>query len=82
MWLFVPGFALIGLGTGSKRNRRRIAGTLMLFTLFALIAFQPACSKTTTTPPVSGTPAGNYPITVTASSGSDTKSATVFLNVQ
>jgi len=43
---------------------------------------QPACSKTNTTQtPTSGTPPGNYTITVTATSGSDTKSGTITLNV-
>ena len=46
-----------------------------------VLLLQPACSSTTTQPPVSGTPAGTYTITVTATSGSDTKSDTITLTV-
>jgi hypothetical protein len=81
MWLMVPGLALLGVGVGSDRRRRRITGMLLLCVLFALLLLLPACSKSTTQAPVSGTPPGNYTITVTASSGSDTKSRTVTLTV-
>jgi hypothetical protein len=54
---------------------------LMLCTVFAMLLLIPACSKTTTQTPVSGTPAGNYTITITAASGSDSKSQTVGLVV-
>jgi uncharacterized repeat protein (TIGR01451 family) len=81
MWLMVPGLALLGVGVGSDRRRRRITGMLLLCVLFALLLLLPACSKSTTQAPVSGTPPGNYTITVTATSGSDTKSRTVTLTV-
>jgi len=77
--LCLPGLAFFGLGSGGRR--RRVAGLLMLCALFALILLQPACSKNTTPTPVSGTPAGQYNIVVTATSGSDSKSATISLNV-
>jgi hypothetical protein len=77
----VPGLTLLGVGVGSDRRRRRFAGIFVLCALFALLLLLPACSHTTTQAPVSGTPPGNYTITVTATSGSDTKSQTITLSV-
>ncbi|MGE5083731.1 MAG: hypothetical protein ACM3ND_12645, partial [Acidobacteriota bacterium] len=79
LWLAFPGLLLLGRGGNSRR--RRIAGILTLCALFSMLLLIPACSKSTTQTPVSGTPAGNYTITITASSGSDSKSATVTLSV-
>jgi hypothetical protein len=55
---------------------------LLFCTLFALLLLLPACSSSNTQLPVSGTPAGQYKVTVTAASGSDTKSGVITLNVQ
>jgi hypothetical protein len=76
-----PGMALLGLG-GSRRRRTRLLGFLALSTLFAMIVLIPACSKTKQQPTVSGTPAGSYPLQVTATSGSFTQSAGFSLTVQ
>jgi hypothetical protein len=81
IWLAVPGLTLLGVGVGGERRRRCILGILMFCALFALLLLQPACSGTKTQPPVSGTPPGNYTITVTATAGTDTKSGTVTLLV-
>jgi len=81
VWLMIPGLTLLGVGFTGGRRRRRIAAIFMLCLLFALLLLLPACSHTNTQPPVSGTPAGNYTITVTATAGSDTKSQTVTLTV-
>jgi hypothetical protein len=77
----VPGVALFGLGS-SKRRRSRLLGLFVLWTLFALVILQPACSKTKQQIPVTGTPAGSYPLQVTATSGSFTQSAGFSLTVQ
>jgi hypothetical protein len=54
----------------------------MFCALFALLLLQPACSSgSSTQTPVSGTPPGNYTITVSGTSGTDTKSTTVTLSV-
>jgi uncharacterized repeat protein (TIGR01451 family) len=79
--LLVPGLSLLVAGVGGNRGRRRIAGSVSLGVLFALLLLLPACSKTTTQTPVSGTPPGNYTITVSATSGTDTKSQTITLSV-
>jgi uncharacterized repeat protein (TIGR01451 family) len=82
LWLPVPGLALIGIGMGRDRRRRRMLGLFLLCLISALILLQPACSGgNNTQPPPTGTPAGSYTITVTATSGSDTKSAAVGLVV-
>jgi uncharacterized repeat protein (TIGR01451 family) len=79
VWLAVPGLALFGVG--SSRNRRRMAGLLILCWILSLVALLPACTHTQAQQPVSGTPAGNYNIQVTAASGTDSKTQTVGLSV-
>jgi uncharacterized repeat protein (TIGR01451 family) len=79
MGLMIPGLLLVGIGGG--RRRRRIAGMLMLCSMFALLLLLPACSHSNTQAPVSGTPAGIYTVTVSATSGSDSKSQTITLTV-
>jgi len=81
IWLSVPGLALLGIGVGGDRRRRRIAGVLLLCAVFAMLLLQPACGKSAAQSPVSGTPTGTYTITVTATAGSDSKSASVTLTV-
>jgi hypothetical protein len=73
--------ALLGLG-GGKRRRNRMLVWLAVATLFTLMVLQPACSTTKEQPVVSGTPAGTYPLTVTATSGSNTQSIGFTLTVQ
>jgi hypothetical protein len=77
--LVVPGLALLGAGVGGRR--RRLLGVLFVLALFPLLLLQPACSGSSTQPVVSGTPAGTYTITVTATSGSDTKNKSFTLTV-
>jgi len=79
IWLLVPGLAF--LGAGFRTGRRRFIAPMMLGLLFGLLLLLPACSHTAVQPPVAGTPAGNYTITVTATAGSDVKSRTVTLQV-
>jgi hypothetical protein len=81
-WLMIPGMAFIGVGAGGKRRRRWLLGGLALSLLFALVLLQPACSGGKTPTTVSGTPAGNYSMTMTATSGSFTQSASFNLTVQ
>ncbi len=82
VWLALPGLTLLGVGAGSNRRRRRMLGIFLFCALFALLLLQPSCSGSNTQLPVSGTPAGQYKVTVTAASGGDTKSTAIGLNVQ
>ncbi|MFZ0813961.1 MAG: SBBP repeat-containing protein [Candidatus Sulfotelmatobacter sp.] len=81
LWLMAPGMALLGLG-GSKRRRNRRLAFLALSVLFALVVLQPACSHQKEQPVVSGTPAGTYPLIVTATSGSNSVPIGFTLTVQ
>jgi len=86
LWLMVPGMALLGLGASGKRRgagnkKSRLLGLLMLSVFFALVLLQPSCSSQKTPVPVSGTPSGIYPLTVTVTSGSFSKSVPFQLTV-
>jgi uncharacterized repeat protein (TIGR01451 family) len=80
LWLGIPGITLLGFGVGNNR-RRKIAGVAVLCVLFGLLALQPACGGTKTPAVVSGTPAGTYTITVTATSGTLSHNTTLTLTV-
>ncbi len=79
----VSGLALLGAGLGGKRSRRRrwLMG-LCLGAIFALILFLAGCGSKSTTTTTTGTPAGTYSVTVSATSGSATRSTVVTLVVQ
>ena len=82
-WLLVSGLAWLGLRIGRKRSwRQRLLMGLLFAVLFSLIAFQPACSSTQSTTITTGTPAGTYTVTVSATSGSAVRTQTVTLVVQ
>jgi hypothetical protein len=80
-WVISPGIAWMGLSS-KKRNRGRLLGWLAFATVFLFFALQPACSKAKQVIQVTGTPAGTYPLTVTATSGSFTYSSVFTLTVQ
>jgi uncharacterized repeat protein (TIGR01451 family) len=87
LWLMVPGMILLGLAAGGKGRgglrgkKSRLLGLLMLSVFFALVLLQPSCSSKTTPPPVSGTPSGVYPLSVTATSGSFSRTVPFQLTV-
>ena len=80
LWLMVPGLAVFGLGAGGKR-RGRLLSWIVVCMLFALVSLLPSCGSTQQQPPVSGTPSGTYSLTVTATSGSYSKSVPFSLTV-
>jgi uncharacterized repeat protein (TIGR01451 family) len=75
LWLTVPGMAFLSLGANRKRRRNWLLSLFTLTAFFALTLLLPACSSNKTQPTVSGTPSGTYPMTVTATSGTYTKTA-------
>jgi hypothetical protein len=82
-WLPVSGLALLGAGIGSKMSRRRrLLIGLLLGGFFSMILFQAGCSSTSSTTTTTGTPAGTYIVTISAISGSATRTTTVTLVVQ
>jgi hypothetical protein len=82
-FLPVSGLALLGVGIGGKQSRRRrlLMGSL-LGCFFALILFQASCGSSSTTTTTSGTPAGTYNLTVTATSAAATRTQQIVLVVQ
>ncbi|HXM21423.1 MAG TPA: SBBP repeat-containing protein [Terriglobales bacterium] len=83
-WFPVSGLALLGLRLGGKLSRpRRILMGLLLGGFFALILFQAGCGSSSHTTSTTGTPAGTYPVTINATSGtSATRTTVVTLVVQ
>jgi hypothetical protein len=79
-WLPLSGLALIGSGIS---RRRKLMLALVFAALLVAITLQSACGysrrNTSTT---TGTPAGTYPITINATSGSATRSTVVQLVVK
>jgi Domain of unknown function DUF11/Beta-propeller repeat len=79
----ISGLALLGAGIGGRKSRRRrlLMGMLLGF-FFALVIFQMGCSSSSTTTTTTGTPAGTYNLTVTATSGTATRTQQIVLVVQ
>ena len=83
LWLPVLGLALAGTGIGGSVSRkRRLLMGLILVGFFSLVVFLPGCGTTPPTTTTTGTPAGTYIITVSATSGSATRTTTFQLVVQ
>ncbi len=79
----VSGLALLGFGLGTKKSlRRSLLLTVLLGGFFSLILFQAGCGSSTTTSTTTGTPAGTYNLTVTATSGTATRTQQIVLVVQ
>ena len=82
-WLPVSGLALLGVGLGGKTSRRRrVLMGLLLAGLFAFLLFLPGCHSAAPVTTTTGTPAGTYPVTINAVSGSATRTTVVTLVVQ
>ena len=81
-WFAVPGMAFLGLaGAGKKRRRNVLLGLIALMAFFTMTLLQPACSTAKTQPTVSGTPSATYTLTLTATSGTLSKTANFGLTV-
>jgi hypothetical protein len=83
IWLPVAGFAFLGVGLrGRVRGKGRIVGMLLLLLLVTSVALQPACGGHSSTTTTTGTPAGTYTITVSATSGTFSQTTPITLVVQ
>jgi len=79
----ISGLALLGAGIGGKNSRRRrVLMGMLLACFFTLVVFQMGCGSSSTTTTTTGTPAGTYNLTVTATSGSATRTQQIVLVVQ
>ena len=82
-WLPVTGLAFLGLVVGGRfRPTRRVMVSLALMALAILLLLQPACGGHSSSTTTTGTPAGTYTITVSATSGSFTQTIPITLVVQ
>ena len=79
----VSGLALLGVGIGGRKSRRRrVLMAALLGCFFALVLFQAGCGSSSSSSTTTGTPAGTYNLTVTATSGSATRTQQIVLVVQ
>jgi hypothetical protein len=79
----VAGLAFLGFGMGGKKSRRRrVLMTILLGAFFSLVVFQAGCGSSSSTNTTTGTPAGTYNLTVTATSGTATRTQQIVLTVQ
>lgn len=75
--------ALLGARIGGRKSRRRrVLMAALLGCFFALVLLQPGCGSSKTTNTTTGTPAGTYNLTVTATSGTTTRTQQIVLVVQ
>jgi hypothetical protein len=77
----MPGLALVGLGCAGRRNRRKLALRLCVYSLLLLlVALELACGGSSGTKN-SGTPPGTYTVSVNAAAGGVQHTIPVTVNV-
>jgi uncharacterized repeat protein (TIGR01451 family) len=80
-WMPLCGLIFLGAGLSAPKSRRCLQG-LVVILFWCLTVFQAGCGSSSSMSTTTGTPAGTYPITVTATSGSATRTQQVILIVQ
>ncbi|HEX8814694.1 MAG TPA: hypothetical protein VF753_04260, partial [Terriglobales bacterium] len=82
-FLPVSGLALLGVGVSGKKSWKfRVLLGLLFVLLFSATIFLPACSSGSSVTTTTGTPAGTYAVTVSATTGSAVRNEVVTLIVQ
>jgi Beta-propeller repeat/Domain of unknown function DUF11 len=82
-WLPITGLAFLGLGVrGRVKRKGSLLGGFLLLALMTLVALQPACGGHSSTTTTTGTPAGTYTVTVSATSGTFSQTTPITLVVQ
>ena len=81
-WLPISGLALLGAGISRVTRKRRILLGMLLAGFLALVLFQAGCGSKAIVSTTTGTSAGTYVVTVSASSGSAIRTFPVTLVVQ
>ena len=83
VWFPVSGLALLGLGIGGKVSRRRKwLGGLIVAAVLVMAGLQAGCGSSSQSSRTTGTPAGTYVVTATATSGTIAHSTSFTLVVQ
>ena len=77
----ISGLAFMAVGIGGISRKRRVLLGLLVGCFFGLVFFQAGCSSKSSSN-TTGTPAGTYIVTVTATSGQATRNTNVTLVVQ
>ncbi len=82
VWLPIAGLAFFGVGLRKRACKGRVLGALLFLLLMTIVALQPACGGHSSTTTTTGTPAGTYTITVSATSGTFSQTTPITLVVQ
>jgi hypothetical protein len=83
MFLPVSGMVLVGACFGGVTSRkRRLLIAMFICALFGTVMVQAGCGSSGATTTVTGTPAGTYNVTLTATSGSASRTTVITLIVQ
>ncbi len=78
----VSGLALLGLAGGTTSRRRRWLMGIVAGVFLVVLGLSASCGTTPTSSVTTGTPAGTYTLTISATSGSAVRSSTVQMVVQ
>jgi hypothetical protein len=78
----ISGFALLGVAGGKTSRRRRWLLGILAGVFLVLLGLTASCGSTPTTTVTTGTPAGQYTVIITSTSGSASRAYSVVMTVQ